>query len=170
MSTLINISPFISKVISDMLNEQGVELDVDSVYARLTAIYGDAIYEASSMFVEIAVRAKIKSHLRTAYSVNGEDDDAQLKLIKEDAPATIAVRQPDGRYVYVPLSTARPEDFRSATAAKVRNIENARAALDKWEGFIEPILAIMETEGVSFLEAQKVAADRAPPPDVAKTA
>lgn len=169
MSTLINISPFISKVISDMLNEQGVVLDVDSVYSRLTAIYGDAIYEASPMFVEIAVRAKIKSHLRNAYSVNGEDDDAQLKLIKDDAPATISVRQPDGRYVYVPLSAAKPDDFRAATAAKVRNIEHAQAALDKWEGFIEPILAIMDAEKVSFLEAQKLAIERAPPVD-AKTA
>ncbi|MGB3814043.1 MAG: hypothetical protein WA950_12530 [Shinella sp.] len=169
MSTLINIGPMIAKVIRDMLTEQGAILDVDSVYAQLIATKGVEVFQSERMLAEVAVRRKIKSHLKHAHSINS-DDGIQLSLIKDDAPATLAVKQPEGGYAYVPLRLAALADLDAATHAKEENIKNARAALKRWEKTIKPIRELMEAENVTFGEAQKILSDRqaAKPPAKAK--
>lgn len=160
MSTMINIGPMIAKVIRDMLNEQGTILDIDSVYNKLISMNGADVFQSERMLAEVAVRQKIKSHLKNAHSINN-DDNGQLSLIKEDAPAALAIKQPGGSYSYVPLRLAGLDDLDAATKAKKENIKHAQASLKRWEKSIEPIRSIMEEEKVSFGEAQKMAADRA---------
>jgi hypothetical protein len=149
----------IAKVIREMQDEEGVILDVDTVYKRLSDVYGDDVFQSERMLAQIAVRQKIKSHLKNAYSING-DDSGQLQLIKDDAPAALAVKQPGGGYAYVPLRVAGIQDLDAATKAKVDNIKNAQASLRRWEKSVKPIRAVMEAEGVTFGEAQKMIADR----------
>lgn len=161
MSQMINIGPMISKVITDMVAEQDNILDVDSVYTALMQAYGGEIFRSERMLAEVAVRQKIKAHLRSAHSINGNDEDAQLSLIGKDKPSTIAVKRQDGGYAYVPLRMASVADLDAATRAKRENIRNVQAALKRWEEVIEPIRAIMESEGVSYGDAARRVAERA---------
>jgi len=161
MSTMINIGPMIAKITRDMLDEQGTILDVESVYARMINHYGDQIFESERMLAQVAVKAKIKSHLKNAHSINGDDEGDQLKLLKDDAPATLAVKQDGGGYAYIPLRMASVADLDAATKSKKDNIKNAKAALRRWERSIKPIRGIMIEQKISFPEAQKLAADQA---------
>ena len=159
MSTMINIGPMIAKVIRDMLLDEAAILDVDSVYHQLIATKGAEVFQSERMLAEVAVRKKIKSHLKNAHSINS-DDGLQLSLIKDDAPAALAVKQPEGGYAYVPLRLAGLADLDAATRAKEENIKNARAALKRWEKTIKPIRELMESEKITLGEAQKILSER----------
>lgn len=169
MSTMINIAPMVAKVVQDMLSEQGARLDVDSVYKRLDALHGDEIYAAAKMLAEVAIRAKIKRHLKNSH-IEGSADDAGQTSLLTDAPATIAVKQADGGFVYVPLRLATVEDIDGATRLRADNIANVQKAYDKWERQIMPIRTIMATENVSYPEAERLYLERNPPPADVKSA
>lgn len=170
MSTMINIGPMVSKVIQDMLVEQGSRLDVDSVYKRLDALHGDEIYAAAKMLAEVAIRSKIKAHLKNSHSVNAALDEDQMPLLNDVGSTTIAVKQADGGFVYVPLRLATVEDIDGATRLRAENIANVQKAYDKWEKQIMPIRMIMANEAVSYPEAERLYAERHPPEQEAQTA
>lgn len=58
MSTMINIGPMIARVTRDMLEAQNAIIDVESVYAKLTELYSDEIFESEGMLAQIAVKQK----------------------------------------------------------------------------------------------------------------
>lgn len=156
MSTMINLGPMIAKVARDMLEAQNAIIDVEGVYAKLSELYSDQIFESERMLAQIAVKQKIKSHLKTAHSVNGDEGADQLRLLKDDAPATLSVRMQDGGYAYVPLLMASVEHLDSATNAKKQNIKHANAALKRWEKATSPIRKIMIERKTSFGAAKKL--------------
>lgn len=156
MSTMINVGPMIAKIARDLLEGGTSVLSVDSVYDRLMAVYGDDIYSSEKRLAEVAVRQKIKAHLKNAQSVNVSESPAQLTLLKDGAPATLAIRQDGGDYAYVPLGMASLVDIDAATRAKQENIANARAALKRWERAIKPVRSIMEERAVSFGQARAI--------------
>lgn len=160
MSTMTNIRPLIAKVVRDMLETEDTILDVETVYERLTGDHGDDIFESERELARIAVKQKIKSHLRTAHSVGDSESDKQLSLLSNDAPAALAVKLPSGGFGYVPLRAASIEDVKAATANKVKNIKNASAALERWERYTRPILRIMKQQGVPFGTAEQVHSER----------
>lgn len=156
MSTMINIGPMIAKVARDMLEAEDVVLDIDSVYAKLLELYSDQIFESERMLAQIAVRQKIRAHIRSAHSINGDANDDQLRLLKDDAPATLSVKLPEGGYAYVPLRMASVGHLDSATLAKKENIKHANAALKRWHTATDPIRKIMVEQSISFGEAKKI--------------
>lgn len=156
MSTMINLGPMIAKVARDMLEEQNTIIDIEGVYAKLIETYGNQIFESERMLAQVAIRQKIKSHLRSAISVNGDEGADQLRLLKDDAPATLSVKMAEGGYAYVPLLMASVEHLDAATAAKKENIKHASAALKRWEKTIDPIRKLMVEKKVSFGEAKKL--------------
>lgn len=159
MSTMINIGPMVAKVIQDMLDEQGTRLDVDSVYKRLDAQHGDEIYSAAKMLAEVAIRAKIKAHLKSSHSINAGADEEQIPLLG-DAPTTIAVKQADGGFVYVPLRLATVDEIDAATKLRADNIANVQKAFDKWESRMRPIREVMDAEKVNYGEAERILFER----------
>jgi hypothetical protein len=160
MSATINLSPLIGKVIRDLIEQDAKSLDIETVYTRLNEVYGDDIFQSERMLAQIAVRGKIKAHLKSAFSINGEEGDDQLRLLKEDAPAALAVKQPGGGFAYVPLRMAGIQDVDAATKSKRDNIKNARASLKRWEDAVKPVRAVMQERGVTFGEAQKLLAEQ----------
>ncbi len=156
MSTMINLGPMIAKVARDMLEEQNSIIDIEGVYAKLLETYSDEIFESERMLAQIAVRQKIKSHLKSAHSINGDGEIDQLRLLRDDAPATLSVKMPEGGYAYVPLLMASVDHLDAATAAKKQNIKNASASLKRWEKATDPIRKIMVERAISFGEAKKL--------------
>lgn len=155
MSNLINIGPLIAKITRDMLDQQDTMLDVDSVYTKLEADHGDAIFESAQLLATRSIKQTIKAHIKNAHSMGGEDD-RQGDLLK-DEPAAVAVKQPNGGYGYVPLRAAGVDAIEAATKSKERNIANAEASYERWLKFTQPIVAIMKERNVSFGVAQKIA-------------
>lgn len=162
MSTMINLRPLIAKTVRDLLESQDTILDVDSVYAELVTVYGDEIFESERELARIAVRQKIKSHLKSAHSADARTDGEQTTLLPDTAPAALAIRMPDGGYGYVPLRAASVADVEAATKNKIKNIDAAQASLKKWREFIKPIVRLMKRDGITFGEAEAKAATAKP--------
>lgn len=163
MSNLINLGPLITKIARDMLEQEDKMLDVDSVYAKLEAEHGDAIFESAQLLATRSIKQSIKAHIKNAHSIGGEDE-RQGSLLK-DEPAAVAVKQPDGGYGYIPLRAAGVDAIEAATQSKERNIANAKASYDRWTKFTQPILAIMKEQNVSFGVAQKIAGEQPAKPE-----
>lgn len=162
MSMTINIGPMIAKVVRDLATSENMILDVDAVYDRMTSQYGDDLFQSERLLAQVAIRQKIKAHLKSAFSVNGDVDGGdQLRLLKDDVPAALAVKQADGGYTYVPLRLATLDDLDAVTKSKAENVKNVQASLKRWNKTTKPIRSlIMDGKASTVGEAQKILAEQ----------
>lgn len=158
-----NIGPLIALAVRDVLDGEKL-LDVDSVYQNLINRHGNEIFEHERLLAQAAVKQKVKSYIRNAHRINKDTGGDQLSFLKDDAPATVSVKQKQGGYAYVPLSMAMVADLEAATKAKRDNIDNAAASFKRWNDALRPALKIMRKNGATFGEAQKIIAEAAAVP------
>lgn len=158
MSSTLNISPKIAKAVADLGTEQGALLEVETVYLKMIELYGDEIFQSERYLAQIAVKQKIKSFLRNSFKDDDQDD--LFDRAKAGTPATLSVRQADGHYAYVPMKFASSSDLDAAFEERQRNIDNAVAALTKLKEQTSPIKAIMDAQGVTYGEAERILFER----------
>lgn len=159
MSLTLNLTPKIAKAAAELNKEQGALLEVEPIYTKLVELYGDEIFQFERYLAQIAVKQKIKAFIRNSFKI--EDEDDLFSGEKGETPGTLSVRQADGRYAYVPMKAAVSSDLDAAFDERQRNIDNAVAALNKLKDRTSAAKAIMDKEGVTYGEAEKILLDQA---------
>jgi len=156
MSTKSAITPLLGEVIRRMLIEDGAILDVEGVYKRLEAEHGSELYSAARQLAEVAIRGKIKTHLKNSHALSQANPNQQASFLDDDAPATLAIRRQDGSFAYVPLRMASLQHIEAATQLRRDNIANVQNSFERWQANTQPVVEIMRKNNVIYGEAEKI--------------